>query len=229
MVELLRKLLLAGVVVFLGRGTVLQVTFGLLVSILAHITHAGLLPFVEPDLNRLQHGSLAALWLTLLGGLVLQTNSVESGTAQGDLLGAVLALLSVAVVVMGGVVVVFTARNLRTKALRALAQRKNKQGAAGSAGSEEEDQEGPQGTEVEMEMATIVMHEGTHDEDVDPEAEPDWCESPLAALEESQSAESADERPGLHLQHQPEQVDEPRPGLHLQQQESSGGGGLTAQ
>jgi hypothetical protein len=76
-IDLVRKLLLSSVIVFLARGSPLQTVIGLLISVFFHILHAQLNPYKEPLHNILQHASMAVTSLTLVAGLCIQLQAVS--------------------------------------------------------------------------------------------------------------------------------------------------------
>lgn len=83
----MRKLLLCAVIVFLGKGTSLQLVWGLLLCMAAHLLHSGLKPFHGKLLHALQHASLTTSWLTALAGLTLKTEAVGRTSVGANGLG----------------------------------------------------------------------------------------------------------------------------------------------
>ncbi len=107
------QLLLTGVVVFCGRGSLLQIAFGLLISIGASLLQQDVKPFRNKSHNGLQSASLAAVWLTLFTGLVLRARGVGEGSKAADALSALVIVTTVGVVVALLTAALFSMRQLK--------------------------------------------------------------------------------------------------------------------
>lgn len=81
-VELLRKLLATSVIVFLDRGSTLQIIFGLFMAIAFHLLHAICHPYHDLLLNILQHAFLFLIWFSLGCGLVMKIPISDSDQNQ---------------------------------------------------------------------------------------------------------------------------------------------------
>ena len=77
--ELLRKLVLSSVVIFVLPGSVSQIAIGLLVSVASLVLHVGLAAFEEDSADNLQTLCLLQICCVLFSGLLLKT-----GTAVDD-------------------------------------------------------------------------------------------------------------------------------------------------
>jgi hypothetical protein len=101
-----RKLLLSAVIAFLAAGSSLQIIAGLLVAVAFHLLHAICNPFIDRWYGWLQHGFLAIIWLSLLVGLVLKLNQLDTtkdangDSSQNDVAGALVLTLYIAILVI---------------------------------------------------------------------------------------------------------------------------------
>jgi len=104
--ELVRKLFLTGIIVFCGRGSVVQIVFGLMVSIFAHLLHTYVKPFkVESD-QMLQHAALMMVWLTLMAGLILKADGLSP--QNGNVMAAVVLIMNYSVLLLAIVFLVLS-------------------------------------------------------------------------------------------------------------------------
>jgi hypothetical protein len=90
--ETLRQLYLVAIVVFVGRGTVLQIIFSCFVSVAALCAHIAYRPFREPTLNVLQGVCLISTYVIFQAGILIAGKNEE----QGDDVWAVILLNIVA-------------------------------------------------------------------------------------------------------------------------------------
>ena len=98
--ELLRKLTLVGLMIFVMPETVTQIAVGLLVSILALGVHLQLQPFKEPSDNQDQTFALSGILLTLFAALLLATRTTKNEWENIQVLCVALIALNVGVVCM---------------------------------------------------------------------------------------------------------------------------------
>lgn len=117
-VDMVRKLLMSGVLVFLGRGKPLQAAVGLLVGQLFHFLHTFLRPHNQPGMALVTQGALMALWLTPLAGLLIQIDTFPLDSMQQDGMGVLLLCLTIAVALLGffcafGYACIYTVKGLR--------------------------------------------------------------------------------------------------------------------
>lgn len=189
----------AGVIVFAGRGTILQLLCGTLICVAAHLAHATLSPFEDPSLHRLQHAALLSLWLTLLGGLALQTGGVAAQERSGSAVGGVVAGLSIIVMVAGVVVAISAAQRAMTVLNRMTDEQKAQDlyvDGVHEAGREElctgtESLEpSTTGPRAESQQTSVEMQELHFDHESTPDPDPDPDQSgqqqqqqPLAGLQ----------------------------------------------
>jgi hypothetical protein len=115
--ELLRKLFLSAVVVFVNPGSPLQVTMAVLISGWAHVLHAVYKPWgVGHRTYLVQHGSLFVTSFVFLMGLLFKVQSVDTTSAAYTTMSVTMLLLCVGFVVWwfcemaGGVIVTLRAR-----------------------------------------------------------------------------------------------------------------------
>lgn len=99
-------------------------------SIAAHLLHAELQPFRAPLLQKLQHGSLMMIWVTLVGGVIIQTSSIDNSSFEGKVLGAMLAIMNVAMVVVTVLVGVGLALHTSRLVLEKVKERKRGNGVS---------------------------------------------------------------------------------------------------
>jgi len=101
---MIRKLFLTGLVVFISRGSMLQLASGFLVSLFAHLLHTNVRPFRSQTDHRLQHLALTVIWLNLLLGMILKGlagQSIASSTSsEANALGVILIVLNYSVLLM---------------------------------------------------------------------------------------------------------------------------------
>lgn len=94
-VEMVRKLLLTGVIALIRRGSVVQIALGCLLSIGFHRLHAFAQPYRSPHHNVIADLALAAQWLNLLGGLIINAavssdpSTSNSSTSSSDTVNGV--------------------------------------------------------------------------------------------------------------------------------------------
>eukprot|EP00003_Mantamonas_plastica_P009012 TRINITY_DN181_c0_g1_i10.p1 TRINITY_DN181_c0_g1~~TRINITY_DN181_c0_g1_i10.p1 ORF type:complete len:1409 (-),score=447.00 TRINITY_DN181_c0_g1_i10:642-4868(-) len=98
-VEMMRKLVIASVLVFVARGLPSQLVVGMLVNLTALLFHERLQPYEEKSDHDLQYNALLQLFMTLFGGLLLK---VQISKEPNDIIlfGVLLVLINLVVVVM---------------------------------------------------------------------------------------------------------------------------------
>jgi hypothetical protein len=103
--ELIRKLILSGLVIFVAPGTTSQVAFALLVCLIALVAHVELKAFEDDSADTLQTLALCQLALLLFGGLLIKTESTVKDGYDLDAFGIVLALCTWGVILCGVVII----------------------------------------------------------------------------------------------------------------------------
>mmetsp|Transcript_14088 Transcript_14088/g.48537 ORF Transcript_14088/g.48537 Transcript_14088/m.48537 type:complete len:360 (+) Transcript_14088:1544-2623(+) len=99
LVEMLRKLVLTGLIMFVP-GSTAQVAAALFVSTVSLLNWLNMKPMLDPRSDRFNQLSLSCLACTLYAGLLLRTNSVDGSTRESVVFNLLLLLLVLAVIVM---------------------------------------------------------------------------------------------------------------------------------
>ena len=105
----MRKLVLAGVLVVVVEGSVLQLAAGLVVCFISTMAYSAYQPYDKQSDDNLQLFAQLQLFLTLLGGMMLKVNrsilssssvaEEEGSESQAEIMGIVLILCNVSVLV----------------------------------------------------------------------------------------------------------------------------------
>ena len=98
LVELLRKLVLTGALVFVDSGGSGQIAVGLLVAGFFLVGNLALSPYADPSVDRSAQAALIEIVLILFAGLLVKVETVE-GTNDRKVIGALLLVTSCAVFV----------------------------------------------------------------------------------------------------------------------------------
>ena len=80
---LVNKLLLTGLLIFIKPGTVSQLACGFVIAIIFFILHVRYRAFADVIQGDLQFCSMLSIVMTLFGGILLQTKSVEDEDPNG--------------------------------------------------------------------------------------------------------------------------------------------------
>ncbi|KAJ1483234.1 hypothetical protein T484DRAFT_1801045 [Baffinella frigidus] len=92
--EMLRKLTMTTVLVFVASGTLGQIVFGLIVICLAFVVTFALTPYVSPNLDRCQLFSLGTQFVVLQYGLVLHLDGTSlSSQAEKNIINGIMILV----------------------------------------------------------------------------------------------------------------------------------------
>jgi hypothetical protein len=104
--ETLRQLYLVAIVVFVGRGTLLQIILSCFISVAALCAHIAYRPFREPTLNVLQGVCLISTYVIFQAGVMIAGSNKDQGddiwaTALLNMVAGLSALLALAPFVVG--------------------------------------------------------------------------------------------------------------------------------
>lgn len=116
--EMGRKILLTGVAVLILRGTMSQLTVGLLVAVLSMLVYAVWSPFDERATNHFALASQLGLIMTLLAGVLVRSRAALSDGYDEEMVGVMIVVLNLTVPLIGVGVVVYKHCILRWIATR---------------------------------------------------------------------------------------------------------------
>ena len=116
-VELLRKLLLSGILSLVNRGSIAQATFGTMISFVFFALHVRLLPYRSSALNNTKAVSELQLFVVLLTSVILQAHNVgfAAEVVQVDDYGTIQAAAIVLIIPVTVFLVVRTLAKLRAQ------------------------------------------------------------------------------------------------------------------
>lgn len=100
-VDMIRKLLMSGVLVYLGRGAPLQAMVGALMGIFFFVLDISVQPRNQFQMTLVSRAALLVLWLTPMAGLAVQIDTSTSDVLQQRGMAAVLLGLTFAVGLLG--------------------------------------------------------------------------------------------------------------------------------
>jgi len=115
LVDLLRKLLLTGLIVFVGTGSAAQVAVGTFICTLMAYVGIHLDPFLDPDLNRFNNLCLIQLNITLFIGLLLKVDTLRDGERSTKTLASFVIFLSVFILFFPIVMIIVNKLMKKTK------------------------------------------------------------------------------------------------------------------
>jgi hypothetical protein len=98
---MVRKMILVGVLIFVPRGSTLQIGLGLLTCMFALGIHIYVRPYIDVSTDVFQSIALVVLSLTLFAGMLLKSAETDDGQSefQSDALAALLILINASVLV----------------------------------------------------------------------------------------------------------------------------------
>eukprot|EP01112_Ceratiomyxa_fruticulosa_P000834 TRINITY_DN1076_c0_g2_i1.p1 TRINITY_DN1076_c0_g2~~TRINITY_DN1076_c0_g2_i1.p1 ORF type:complete len:917 (+),score=160.47 TRINITY_DN1076_c0_g2_i1:59-2752(+) len=114
-IELIRRLFLTAIVIFVGRGTPTQFVIADLISFVAVVAQLIFLPFVIPGDNWIHLASLIAIYFTLFYGLLQRLNALSQEQGKRDFLVFLLMFVNVAAIAS---IVLYILLVLRKKAMK---------------------------------------------------------------------------------------------------------------
>jgi hypothetical protein len=95
-----RKLVMNGVLLFVGKGSTGQVALGSLVCMFMTCVHLKLNPFIDVLQNRLSMCCLLQLTSTLFVGLLLKVDITNEDAVSGNVLGALVVIMNVTIIIV---------------------------------------------------------------------------------------------------------------------------------
>jgi hypothetical protein len=119
-VELIRKLILTSVVIFVMPGSPSQFAFGILIAIFFLVVYSSARPYVDKVNSVLQMTVQVAIFLVLFGGLLIASQVSTDDRWDDDALGGMMAFITIFPLVLGAAMIIYTMVSLFLADIREL-------------------------------------------------------------------------------------------------------------
>uniref|UniRef100_A0A7S0MRJ9 TRP C-terminal domain-containing protein n=1 Tax=Pyramimonas obovata TaxID=1411642 RepID=A0A7S0MRJ9_9CHLO len=111
--DLVRKLVLTGLITFIQKGSSTQVAFGVVVCFMVLFVSLDISPMFDTNVNRIANIALLELFATLFLGLLLKVDTVNEEAAASSLFTALVMALSCFIIVYPAVAFLVERRHKR--------------------------------------------------------------------------------------------------------------------
>jgi hypothetical protein len=130
-VDLVRKLTITGMIIFIMPGTPSQFAFGILLSLFFMMLFVGCRPYCDSTNSVLQTTAQIAVFLVLFSGLLISSQVSKDDGYDSAALEGVLVFVTIMPIVLGGAMIIYTMVTLFCADFAALCCKKAKKSAKG--------------------------------------------------------------------------------------------------
>ena len=107
-VDLIRKLTITGMIIFVMPGTSSQFAFGMLISLFFMMLFVGCRPYCDATNSILQTTCQIAVFLVLFSGLLIASQITQEDGYDSSALEGVLVFVTIAPIAIGGIMIIYT-------------------------------------------------------------------------------------------------------------------------